>query len=496
MTESEDLAAASGSGAANGTGKTRPDSTPPGPASPSEASSSEASSTVDVTEHATEHVTDAPDVAGPIKTGVTATTRANRPVAARGGVAPAGSAGRIAGTPGGGPGRAGTSPSGVAHAPGGVGASSTHPAGAGGIGRALAGPVRAMTRIFTQTSGTGGDAVGGSHGGPTSIVDCGLYVNGARQPGEWGFAQALAAARKRHAAFVWLGVHEPGEAEFAEIASVFELDEFAVEDAVVGTGRAKIERSGDTAFLVLRTARYVEHQELTETSEVVETGDIMIFVGGDFVITVRHGDVSSLRSVRVDLENQPELMQLGPWAVVYAICDRIVDSYLDVAGMVEIDIDEVEAHVFSRQAHSRIQRIYQLKRELVEFKRAVVPLQRPLLMLVEGRLGVSAEISRYFRDVHENLVKTVEQVMSFDDLLNSILQARLAQVTVDQNNDMRKIAAWAAIAAMQTAIAGIYGMNFANMPELTWRFGYPIILIIMLGSAIALYLLFRRSGWL
>jgi magnesium transporter len=164
---------------------------------------------------------------------------------------------------------------------------------------------------------------------------------------------------------------------------------------------------------------------------------------------------------------------------------------------VEEDIDAVEANVFSKQVHGRIARIYQLKRELVEFKRAVVPLQRPLAAMVEGRLGgMPKKVMRYFRDVSDHLARTVDQVVSYDDLLNSILQARLAQVTVEQNHDMRKIASWAAIAAMQTAIAGIYGMNFSVMPETSWKYGYPVILLVMFGSAVALHRLFRRSGWL
>jgi magnesium transporter len=183
--------------------------------------------------------------------------------------------------------------------------------------------------------------------------------------------------------------------------------------------------------------------------------------------------------------------------VVYAIMDRVVDAYLEVADLVQEDIDAVESQVFAKHVHGRIARIYQLKRELVEFKRAVVPLQRPLGAMVEGRLGtMPKKVMRYFRDVNDHLLRTVEQVVSYDDLLNSILQARLAQVTVDQNNDMRKIASWAAIAAMQTAIAGVYGMNFDFMPETHWQFGYPVILLVMFGSAIALYRLFRRSGWL
>jgi magnesium transporter len=169
---------------------------------------------------------------------------------------------------------------------------------------------------------------------------------------------------------------------------------------------------------------------------------------------------------------------------------------VDVADRVETDIDQVETSVFARQVHGRIARIYQLKRELVEFKRAVMPLQRPLAAMVDGRGNMPVEVTRNFRDVLDHLLRTVEQVVSYDDLLNSILQARLAQVSVDQNNDMRKIAAWAAIAGMQTAIAGIYGMNFRDMPELHWKYGYPVILLVMFVGAAGLYRLFRRSGWL
>jgi magnesium transporter len=363
-----------------------------------------------------------------------------------------------------------------------------------GIGRAIAAPMRAVTRMFTPTgSSTAAKPV--RTGG--AIVDCGYYVSGERQPGDFDYAQALQAAREHEDAFVWLGLHEPDLADLADIATVFELDEFAVEDAAKGGQRAKVEQYGGMTFLVVRTARYVEHGELTETSEIVETGDLMMFIGPHFVITVRHGEVGPLAPIRADLESKHELLQFGPWSVVYAILDRVVDTYLLVADRVQEDIDAVESQVFAKHVHGRIARIYQLKRELVEFKRAVVPLQRPLAAMAEGRLGaMPKKITRYFRDVNDHLVRTVEQVVSYDDLLNSILQARLAQVTVDQNNDMRKIASWAAIAAMQTAIAGVYGMNFDIMPETHWQYGYPLILLVMFGSAIALYRLFRRSGWL
>jgi magnesium transporter len=200
--------------------------------------------------------------------------------------------------------------------------------------------------------------------------------------------------------------------------------------------------------------------------------------------------------VRTDLEGEPHRLAVGPWAVVYAICDRLVDSYLDVSASIEVDIDALEEQVFAPHGSSRIAQIYQLKRELMEFKRAGAPLQRPMAALVEDKSVMPKEIRRYMRDVSSQLLRVADRIAAYDDLLNSILQARLAQVTVDQNNDMRKIASWAAIAATQTAIAGIYGMNFKYMPELQTRYGYPVVLTLMLGAAVVLYRMFRRSGWL
>ena len=250
-------------------------------------------------------------------------------------------------------------------------------------------------------------------------------------------------------------------------------------------------------FLVLRTARYVEHDQLTETSQVVETGQVLIFIGERFVITVRHGDASRLAPVRADLESKQVLLEQGPWAVAYAVTDKVVDLYVEVADQIESDLDILEEGVFSRDSGRPVQQIYQMKRELVEFRRAVVPLQRPIATLTaaQNRL-VPKEIRRYFRDVQDHLTRTVEQLAGYDDLLNSILQARLAQVTVDQNNDMRKIASWAGISALWTAIAGVYGMNFEHMPELTWKYGYPGLMTLILAGTILLYRAFRRNGWL
>jgi magnesium transporter len=334
--------------------------------------------------------------------------------------------------------------------------------------------------------------------GRDKIVDCALYVDGVRQPGEWTPEDALHAARDETNAFVWIGLHEPSLTTMAGIAETFELHELAVEDAVSVEQRPKLEQFGEINSLVLRTARYVRHSgELTETTEVVETGQVMLFIGPEFVISVRHGDACKLAPVRAGLEQRKELLSQGPWSVAYAIADHVVDLYLDVSDQVETDLDDLENQVFAPQVHGRIQRIYQMKRELVEFKRAVVPLLRPIMQLTEStNRHVPKEIRRFFRDVQDHLIRVAEQVNGYDDLLNSILQARLAQVSVEQNNDMRKIASWAAIFAVETFIAGIYGMNFHNMPELQWRYGYPAALAAMLAAAIVLYRWFRRSGWL
>lgn len=365
-----------------------------------------------------------------------------------------------------------------------------------GLSRAWAAPVRAVTRMLAPADADRASA-DQPDSGRSAVVDCAVYLDGIRQPGEWNYADALAAARRQERAFVWLGLHEPELAEMAGIAETYRLHELAVEDAVKAAQRPKLEQFGDVHFLVLRTARYIEHDELTETSEVVETGQVMLFIGPCFVITVRHGDGSRLAPVRADLETKQDLLAQGPWAVAYAVTDRVVDLYMGVSDQVAIDLDRLEEEVFSREVSGRIQRIYQLKRELVEFKRAVVPLQRPLgTLTAEANGDVPPEIRRYFRDVQDHLTRTVEQVNSYDDLLNSILQARLAQVTVDQNNDMRKIAAWAGIAAVWTAIAGIYGMNFDVMPELRWQYGYPVVLALMLAISVVLYRWFRRNGWL
>jgi magnesium transporter len=334
-------------------------------------------------------------------------------------------------------------------------------------------------------------------GRPGGLIDSALYVDGVRQPGERSYAELYADARNTPDAFVWIGLHEPGEALLVEIADVFGLHPLAVEDALSAQQRPKLERYEDITFLVVRAAGYVEHNEITATSEIIHTGEVRLFVHDDFVISVRQGTVVELASARAELEDDRELLAEGPWSVVHAIFDRVVDGYLEITASMQADVDMMESLVFQRSGEAGVEHIYQLKRELMEFKQAAVPLQRPLAMILDGRtVHLSKELRRYFRDVADHLTRVADQVGTYDDVLNTLVQARLTQVTVAQNNDMRKIAAWAAIAAVQTAIAGIYGMNFTFMPELHWRYGYPGVLTVMLLTAMVLYRYLRKAGWL
>jgi magnesium transporter len=334
----------------------------------------------------------------------------------------------------------------------------------------------------------------------TAVVNCAVYRNGARQEGRRSAEEAIGYVRRRPGrGFVWIGLHEPSEEEFGVVAELFGLHPLAVEDAVHAHQRPKLEQYDDTLFTVLKTVRYVEHDRLTSTSEVVETGEIMIFTGRDFVVTVRHGGHGSLGPLRENLEAEPEHLAKGPSAVLHAIADHVVDHYLDVAAAVRDDIDEVEAAVFADvPGHGADPgQIYQLKRELLELKRAVAPLDRPLQQLSEGALPlIDPDIRRYFRDVADHLTRVSDQVSGYDALIDSILQANLAQVTVAQNEDMRKITAWAAIIAVPTMVCGVYGMNFEHMPELRWTLGYPLVWCVIATTCLLLYRGFRRNGWL
>jgi magnesium transporter len=281
------------------------------------------------------------------------------------------------------------------------------------------------------------------------------------------------------------------------VADVFGLHELAVEDAVHAHQRPKLERYDNTLFLVLKTIMYVEHESVAKAREIVETGEIMIFVGPDFVVTVRHGDHGGLAGVRKRMDNSPANCALGPYAVLHAIADHVVDHYLEVTDLVENDIDAMEENVFSPTSETDIEHIYLLKREVVEMRRAVGPLNLALQRLGSDHNDlISKEVRRYIRDVVDHNTQASDRIASYDEVLSSLVQAAVGKVSMQQNMDMRKISAWVAIAAVPTALAGIYGMNFEHMPELAWTFGYPLILLVMATACAALYFTFRRNHWL
>jgi magnesium transporter len=329
------------------------------------------------------------------------------------------------------------------------------------------------------------------------VVDCAVYVDGHRLPGRWTHDRALAEVRRRGQGFVWIGLHEPDEEQIKGIAEVFELHELAVEDAVHAHQRPKLERYDDTLFMVLKTVCYVGHAQPTTANEIVETGEIMVFVGPDFVITVRHGEHSSLHRVRRRLEADPEQLALGPAAVLHAIADHVVDNYLEVTEAIEDDIDEMEAEVFTPRSTMDAEQIYVMKREVLELRRAVVPLGNPVRKLTEGYSAlVPHEVRSYFRDVDDHLVTVTDRVAGFNELLTTLVDAVLAKTTMRQNDDMRKIAAYVAIVSVPTMLAGIYGMNFDNMPELHWQYGYFSLWVVILVLCTALFRVFRRNQWL
>ncbi len=357
-----------------------------------------------------------------------------------------------------------------------------------------------MSRLFTRRPGppVRDDPVstGALEG---ALVDWALYRDGRRDTAIRSYGEALGRAR-RDEGFVWIGLYEPTEAQLTLLGDEFDLHPLALEDALEAHQRPKLEKYGDhgeTLFAVFKTVSYVPHDQLTETSEVVETGEVMVFCGPGYVITVRHGAHGELKRLRKSLEAEPKRLQPGPGAVLYAIADHVVDDYLAVADSVQGDIDTIESSIFSPRGWRNIEQVYQLKREVLELKRAVAPLAGPIRALSERHHPlISAETRTYFRDVDDHLNRVREQVTGFDELLTSILTAGLAQVQVSENDDMRRISAWVAILAVPTVIAAVYGMNFNDMPELRTRYGYFVVLAVIAAVCLGLYRLFKKNRWL
>ncbi|CAA9455934.1 MAG: Magnesium and cobalt transport protein CorA [uncultured Rubrobacteraceae bacterium] len=321
------------------------------------------------------------------------------------------------------------------------------------------------------------------------IVDNAIYVDGRREKEPPSLEETYEACREK-GGFAWIGLYEPTEEEFETVAGEFDLHELAVEDAITAHQRPKIERYGGSVFVVLKSARY------RDETETVEFGEIHAFVGPGFIITVRHGKASELHEVRERLESEPDLLRRGPAAVMYAIMDRVVDDYAPVSEGLEMDIDQIEAEVFGGNA-SVSRRIYALSREVIGFRRATQPLNDVLERMIEGEVyDFDPELHRYLRDVQDHALRVTEQVEAFRELLSNILSVNLTLVSINQNDEVKKISAWAAILFTPTLVASIYGMNFEVMPELTWMFGYPFALALMVVTAFLLYRIFRKAGWL
>ncbi len=339
----------------------------------------------------------------------------------------------------------------------------------------------------------------------SSIVDSAVYRGGDRVASPGTLAESYQALRENPGGFAWIGLYRPDDHELGSLADEFGLHGLAVEDAIVAHQRPKIERYDDTLFVVLRAARYLD--ELEE----VEFGEVHVFVGPDFVVTVRHSESPDLAAVRRRLESTPELLALGPEAVLYAIVDRVVDGYLPVTAGLENDIDEIETEVFRRDA-TVSRRIYELTREVVEFQRTTRPLQTVLRELMAGfdKYGTDEELRRYLRDVDDHLTTVVEHVDGFRQLLRDIMTVNatlvgqqqneemksLTEVSIAQNEEVKRISAWAAILFAPTLVGTIYGMNFDTMPELHWAWGYPLALLLMLMVSVALFTVFKRRRWI
>lgn len=324
------------------------------------------------------------------------------------------------------------------------------------------------------------------------IVDVGLYRAGSRVPLAIP-PNNLTSVRSElgEGDFLWVGLHEPTVEELEDVAIGFLLHPLAVEDALRAHQRPKLEAYDDTIYFTIRTVWYVEEED------AVETGEIHLFVGDGFVITVRHGQGADLRASRRWLESSRQVLAHGPSAVVYAVCDLVVDGYESVAASLEDDVEEVEQSVFSPSRTDDAARIYTLKREIAEMRRAVFPLRDPMRRFVAGMVpGIDPESAPFFRDVADHLNRVGEAIDSLDNLLSTAFEAHLASISVRQNEDMRKISAGIGLVGVPTLIAGIYGMNFEHMPELHWASGYPFALALMVLSAALLFWAFKRSGWL
>ncbi|GAB3603842.1 magnesium and cobalt transport protein CorA [Microbacterium aureliae] len=337
-----------------------------------------------------------------------------------------------------------------------------------------------------------------------TVIDNGVYVDGRRTADPVSLDETFETMRER-GGMAWIGLYRPDAAELRSVAAEFALHPLSVDDAFKGHQRSKLERYGDTLFVVLRPARYIDERE------EVEFGELHVFIGPDFVVTVRHAESPHLGRVRRRLEHDPELLARGPEAVLYAILDQVVDEYAPVVAGLENDIDEIEDQLFDDGVDVS-RRIYELSREVLDFHRATEPLIGMLEALLRGfdKYQVDIELQRNLRDVLDHALRVTERVTTFRSLLDNALTVEANVVARRQNEEMRrmsemslaqteqtkKISSWAAILFAPTLIGAIYGMNFHHMPELSWIFGYPMALALMAACSGGLYAVFKKRGWL
>ena len=291
--------------------------------------------------------------------------------------------------------------------------------------------------------------------------------------------------------FDWIGLSEARPAELERLAEDYSLNVLAVEDTLSGKQRPKLDEYPEHTFLLLKTVAY------DPRSERVILGDVSLYISPEYVIAVRHGEALPLKSVRAQLEANPKKLADGPTSVVHEIVDRLVDQYMDVSAHLLEDVEQLEDSVFDDEVPSPASRLYFVKREVIEFRRAVLPLVTPLTKLAEGKVGnVDPKYSALFADVRDHLLKVMDEIEFMNDLIDAALHANAALIQVNQNADMRKISAWVGIGAVPTMVAGIYGMNFDHMPELGWKFGYPLVLVGLAVVCGLLFRTFRRNRWL
>lgn len=345
-----------------------------------------------------------------------------------------------------------------------------------------------------------------------AVLHCVVFDQGERVPGPHNFRSALQEVRERNAdhvddetappkvpdAFVWLDMSSPDGYQMEDIARAFDIHQLTVEDMVTAHQRPKLERFEDEkVFFVIRPVVYQAHGSVMDINEIIQTEELQILLAKDFIITIRHGNLHALDKLAEHMFGRKELLALGPSGVLWAMTDVIVDDYLAIGGHLEDDVDEMENAIFAPGQSIQIENVYMLKREIIEMRHAIDPLSTALKTLISTNKDlVPKTVRSYFRDVLDHQLLAADKVGSFDERLTSLITAAAAKISMQQNTDMRTISAYAAILAIPTAIAGIYGMNFENMPELTWKYGYFGVLGVMLGVIGILVWFFRKNDWL